>query len=143
MKNIAGLARLRTVKLSPYNNPERPRFVLTTWDTGRTDARGQTVIAYRLKISGHSKALFEGDGFAGSPLHADDSDAACRSILGFLTLRPGDTDAEYFADYTPEQLDFVSEHAEALAMECERRFPVTISKRHARRIESIVRAVLA
>ena len=39
-----------------------------------------------------------------------------QSILGFLTLRPGDTDDEYFDDYTPEQIEWRDEFAEELAM---------------------------
>lgn len=44
------------------------------------------------------------------------------ALLGFLALRPGDTDAEYFERYTPEQLDFAAEHGDELqiwAMELE------------------------
>ena len=50
--------------------------------------------------------LFHGDDFGPSPMHADDSDATLRALLGFLTLRPGDTDREYFAHYTPRQRAF-------------------------------------
>jgi hypothetical protein len=45
-----------------------------------------------------------------------DSDESVRALLSFLTLRPGDTDAEYFENYTQEQLDFANEHAEMLSM---------------------------
>jgi hypothetical protein len=37
-------------------------------------------------------------------------------LLGFLSLKPGDTDREYFDDYTQEQLDFVAEFGDSLAM---------------------------
>jgi hypothetical protein len=100
-------------------------FVLRTWDTGRYDHRGQSRIAYTLEQGephGPRRTLFEGDDFAGSPMHADDSDATLRALLVFLTLRPGDTDADYFAEYTPEQLAFRDEHAEALSFEVDRRF---------------------
>jgi hypothetical protein len=69
-----------------------------------------------------SAVLFEGEDFWCSPLHAIDSDAAVESIMAFLTCKPGDTDPEYFADYTPAQLDYCSQHAEALASEVEARF---------------------
>jgi hypothetical protein len=48
--------------------------------------------------------IFEGEDFAGSPMDADDSDETVAALLTFLTLRRGDTDAEYFESYTPEQL---------------------------------------
>jgi len=50
--------------------------------------------------------LFSGDDFYLSPLYAIDSEMAVLSLLGFLTLKPGDTDEEYFQDYTQEQLDW-------------------------------------
>ncbi len=87
---------------------------LTTWDTGRQDRRGQAYIGYRL-VSPDGPVIFEGEDFAGSPMNADDSDDTLRALLGFLTLKPGDTDSEYFADYTPEQRAF-SESYECEAM---------------------------
>lgn len=78
-------------------------YYLVLWDTHRQDWRGQTVIGYRLRHCG--KVIFEGEDFCGSPMHADDSLATVASLLTFLSLRPGDTDREYFASYTPEQLD--------------------------------------
>lgn len=111
---------LRTIRLTPYRPGQGPTFTLRMWDTGRTDRRGQSLLAYELRAAGHT--LFRGEDFAGSPLHADDSDATVAALLGFLTLRPGDTDREYFADYTPEQLAFVEAHAEHLSFEAQKRF---------------------
>lgn len=118
---------LRSVRLEPYAAGRGPVFYLVTWDTGRADGRGQTIIGYRLqsrrsRLAPRPVTLFEGEDFAGSPLHADDSDATLAALLSFLTLRPGDTDAEFFANYTAEQLAFCAEHAEALGYEAERRF---------------------
>lgn len=48
--------------------------------------------------------LFQGDDYF-VPGVCDDGGAAT-GLLGFLTLKPGDTDEEYFDDYTPEQLDW-------------------------------------
>jgi hypothetical protein len=50
--------------------------------------------------------LFRGEDFGASPLHADDSDETLRALLGFLALRPGDTDRDFFDDYSAEQLEF-------------------------------------
>jgi hypothetical protein len=78
---------------------------------------GKTRIGYTFGRAFDTEApLFEGEDFYASPLHADDSDEAVRALLGFLTLRPGDTDAEYFEGYTPEQLAFSEEHAEGVAV---------------------------
>lgn len=110
---------IRTCIFKPYRNGG-PTFKLIVSDTGRTDWRGVSVLAYELRSGG--KVLFSGSDFAGSPGHAIDSDETMEGLMGFLTLRPGDTDREYFADYTREQLRFCDNHAEALAMEVERRF---------------------
>jgi hypothetical protein len=37
-------------------------------------------------------------------------------------MRPGDTDRDYFADYTPEQLAWAEQHGEALSIEREARY---------------------
>lgn len=79
---------------------------LRTWDTHRT-RDGRTRIAYELRDPSGA-VLFAGDDFRPSPMHADDSDATLRGLLGFLFLRPGDTDAEYFAEYSPAQLAFAN-----------------------------------
>lgn len=90
-------------------------YRLTTWATSRRDWRGQTTIGYRLTPP-EGVAVFEGEDFHGSPLHADDSDETLASLMGFLTLRPGDVDREYFRNYTPEQMDFARGAAEGLSM---------------------------
>lgn len=94
------------------------RYTLRVWDTGRLDSRGCSFLSYELRtgFGSTSAVLFEGDDFAGSPMHADDADETMRALLGFLTLRPGDTDAEYFEAYTPDQLAWCEASAEALSM---------------------------
>lgn len=110
------MSPLRHVRLTPLRDGRT--FELQTWDTGRTDRRGQSYIAYRFGVVGESEPLFEGADFAGSPMDADDSDLTLASLLTFLTLRRGDTDRDYFDDYTPEQLDWTEDYAcEALGCE--------------------------
>ncbi len=53
--------------------------------------------------------------FYASPLYAIDSDATMRSIMDFLTIKPGD-------NYTPAQLAFCARYAEALNYEVWARF---------------------
>lgn len=106
---------IRQVEMQPLRDGAVYR--LTLWDTGRRDWRGQSRLSYRFERLPEPSALpqgmedapapgvlFEGEDFAGSPLHADDSDETLAALLGFLTLRKGDTDAEHFESYTPEQL---------------------------------------
>ncbi len=92
--------------------------VLRTWDTGRVSGRGmmaRTRIGYELRGPA-GNVLFRGEDFGPSPMHADDSDATLRALCGFLFLRPGDTDRDYFASYTAEQMAFAtSDEADYLA----------------------------
>jgi hypothetical protein len=115
----------RVVRFAPYRKGAGPTFTLTLWDGnyGRFDS-GQEKTRYRLTMTeaGKTTVLFEGHDFGRAPSDASDSDGAVKGIMGFLTLRPGDTDADYFAEYTPEQLAFAQSHAEALSMEVVARF---------------------
>jgi hypothetical protein len=107
---------LRDEELEPYHHG--PKFRIITWVTDRTDRRGQTIIGYRfteIQPYGRPEVIFCGEDFAGSPLHADDSDETLKALLGFITLRPGDTDREFFEKYTARQLRFANEHAEILS----------------------------
>jgi hypothetical protein len=100
-----------------------PVFHLAIWDT-HCHVGGKWVLGYRLTQAhnGDITLLFEGEDFYCSPLHAIDSDACMESIMGFLCLRPGDTDREYFANYNEVQREFRDTHAEALSCEVQRRF---------------------
>src|SRR5690606_37510935 len=78
--------------------------VLRTWDTGKLSA-GRTCLGYELRYAAGA-AVFSGADFRPSPMHADDADVTLRALCGFLFLRSGDTDRDYFADYSPAQLAF-------------------------------------
>lgn len=59
----------------------------------------------------HNRALlFQGDDLRPSPLHNIDGIEAIIDLLGFITVRPGDTDPEYFKDYTVDQLKWADSH---------------------------------
>jgi len=58
--------------------------------------------------------IFDGNDFSTPLSVCVDSDDVVRGLMGFLCLRPGDTDQEYFNDYTPDQHAFASEFAEYL-----------------------------
>lgn len=111
----------RTVRFTPYCKGHGPSFTLRMAWTGRCDSAGRCVISYRLNSEG--RTLFEGSDYAA---HVHDSletdDSLVEGLMTFLTLRPGDTDEEYFANYTPEQLAFCDAHAETLQCEMGHRF---------------------
>lgn len=98
------------------------RYDLRTWDSGRTDSMGKTMLRYEFRDH-RGYILFSGSDFGCSPMKAIDSDEAVGALLGFLTLRPGDTDRDYFESYTPEQWDFAnSSDCEFLQNESSYRF---------------------
>ncbi len=107
---------IRTFRFAPYARGQGPTFTLRVYDIHTRDHRGVWMTGYCLQahpVSGKSVTLFDANDH--SCLAAIDSEETANSIMGFLTLRPGDTDADYFAKYTPEQLAFCEEDAESLA----------------------------
>ena len=99
---------LRDVKVGSYR--------LQTWDPhGARTNTGQLLINYRFSHP-DGWCLFNGDDFGCSPMDSIDGDACLRGLLGFLTLKPGDTDDEYFEKYKPSQMEFAEGDAEDLQM---------------------------
>lgn len=119
---------LRRCRFAPYRKGMGPTFSLVMWDT--MDYRGDGIFAkhrlgYRLTMHEPGKApvvLFTGEDFGASPCHAIDADETVCGLMGFLTLRPGDTDREYFEEYTETQKDYCDCFAESLSCEVSCRF---------------------
>jgi hypothetical protein len=112
---------MRTCRFSPWRKGSGPRFILKLFDLGRgrVDRIGYEL---KMKFGDRTVVLFAGDDFRPSPLHAIDSDETVVGLMSFLTLQKGDTDAEYFRNYTPAQLEFSEQYAEALGCEVLARF---------------------
>jgi hypothetical protein len=89
-------------------------FEIDLYDRGRRDDRGCARLYYELWHAG--ELIFYGNEFCGSPIHADDSDDTVGALIGFLSLRPGDTDPEFFEEYTEKQMAWVNMYAEELGM---------------------------
>lgn len=89
-------------------------FRLTTWQSAnfRTD---RNYVYYRFNDK-NGKVLFEGDDYSPGMATSIDGDESLRGLIGFLTLRPGDTDDEYFNAYTRDQWDFAQTEAEELSI---------------------------
>lgn len=99
---------LRHVKLVWH-----PEYDIELWDCNERFGDGpQSRCAYRFRKDGCSR----GSDYGCSPMVAIDSDEALIGLMGFLTLRPQDTDDEYFTrhEYTPEQLAWAESAAEDL-----------------------------
>ena len=94
-------------------------FELRLYETGRVDRHGKSFLAFEFfdrEFQGEDTVpLFHGEDFCCSPLHAVDSDATVATLLSFLGLSFGDTDAEYFAGYSSRQLAWRDDRADVLS----------------------------
>lgn len=110
--------RMRTVNFKPYRRGMGPSFTLCLYYLGHEK------IGYELLMreNGKSVVLFSAADFRPSPMHSVDGDDAVKALMSFLTLRPGDTDREYFDNYSPEQMEYCQAHAETLSIEVLNRF---------------------
>ena len=97
---------LRDVDLDGY------RLLMCDCREPHRQGRPQQAIYYRL-VHPDGWIVFEGSDFGANETDSDDT---VRSLISFLTLRKGDTDDEYFKDYTPEQLEWRDSSAEELSM---------------------------
>lgn len=83
--------------------------VLWTWDTGRRFGTGQCRVGRRFIVAG--EIIFEDEECGVAPSDPVDSDDALVGILSWCCLKPGDTDADFFEEYTPEQLAWAESDA--------------------------------
>lgn len=97
----------------PIRTWEEDGFRLEMFGTDTFDRRGVEYVAYELYHEG--ELIFEGDDYSPSPLHEPAGDYSVAGLLSFLSLKPGDTDPEWFDTYTPAQLAWAEAHAEHLS----------------------------
>ncbi len=71
-------------------------------------------VSWHYVLEHNGTVVFEGSDFSttGDTSYGE----AARDLLGFLTLQPGDTDADFFDSYTPDQLTWRDEYAETLSI---------------------------
>lgn len=80
------------------------RYFLVLWDTGMRNGN-HNYVGYRF-VGPNGQVLFQGTDLGVPQNEAIDSDDVVRTLLKFITLKPGDTDPEAFENYTSEQLEF-------------------------------------
>jgi hypothetical protein len=110
-------------------NKECALIVITCYDgniTTQFGSRGGWDSAGRVKLTvevKHGQDVIFPVGQLCCALHgSSDGMAAKELVMSLVAMKPGDTDRDYFADYTPEQLAWATEHGEALDMEREARY---------------------
>ena len=69
--------------------------------------------SFKYEFYVNDKLIFSGNDYCPSPMWIPKNGwydtlpmKAVKDLLAFLTLQPGDTDPDYFKDYTKEQLEF-------------------------------------
>jgi hypothetical protein len=86
-------------------------YRLEMYDTFQT-SHGKSILAYEFFLK--DELVFSGRDYGCAPSHTIDGDQSVAGLLAFIALKPGDTDREYFEDYTAAQLEFANEHGENL-----------------------------
>lgn len=89
----------------------RNNVACSLYDLGYDFSAGKYRLGYSFIWKG--RVIFEGQDFFASPLYDPDNIKTLYDLLSFLTLRPGDTDKEYFQNCTPAQMDWCN------SLECE------------------------
>lgn len=98
------------------------RVTITAYDdlVPQWDSAGRVRLTVEVK---HGRAVIFPKGQLTCALHGtSDGIKAKELVMALVAMRPGDTDADYFEDYTAEQLAWVTEHGEAIGIEREARY---------------------
>lgn len=91
-------------------------YTVSLTATDKRAKTGQIKTKYSL-TDPKGKVVFSGSDLGCSPLNTPESKENALALLSFLTLRKGDTDEDYFDNYTPEQLSWTeSDDCEDLSM---------------------------
>lgn len=110
----------------------RITLLVTAWDNGPSGPYGHQRIDVEAAVVWpdgkrrkpvRSVIFAKGDTYCGlASGHCTDGPEAKELVLSLIAMKPGDTDSDYFADYTPEQLEFVNSYGEELSMIAEERY---------------------
>lgn len=93
-------------------------YRLQLWNLGvrsnRVNEQNRWQIAYQFAAP-NGVIVFEGSDYGCPPDSSPSNHSTLRSLISFLTLRPGDTDDEYFKSYTERQWAFAQGDAEYIS----------------------------
>jgi hypothetical protein len=97
-KLASGPVTIEAIELGPYGPHGHQRLNIIVRQNGR-------------------EVFPDGWLYVGIPAgHCTDSAYAKEAAASCVAMRPGDTDAEYFAEYTPDQLAWAQANGEELSM---------------------------
>jgi len=111
--------KLFSLRVPTYRG--EPPILINVYDDGY-DNRGAQKILAEVKQGG--KTIFPYGELYGalSPSASSDGNEAKEHALALVGMKPGDTDAEYFESYSPEQKEWARKYGELISMYREDRF---------------------
>lgn len=103
------------------------RLLVTVWDDAGFQApnhRRLDVEALLISEGGKREVIFaKGDTYcAVTQQDTTDGAAAHHLVLSLLAMKPGDTDRDYFANYSERQLDFATRYGEEIGIIADDRY---------------------
>lgn len=112
------LNRLFTLRVPAFKG--EPMIVIHAWDANHVDSTGHARIDVEVRQGG--KVIFaRGDTWcAVNGSTSLDGIAAKELVMSLVAMKPGDTDADYFAGYSADQLEWCERYGEHIG--CERYF---------------------
>lgn len=96
-----------------WQDPDGYGFKVELFDSNERDRYGKWAVPFKFYHKG--ELIFENTLWA-SPMHATDNRETLAAVLCFCSLKPGDTDSEFFADYSERQLEWCQEWGETLGL---------------------------
>lgn len=97
-----------------------PMIIIRAFDDAGWDHAGR--VKLRVEVRQGGKVIFPKGALYCAGHFLSDGIEAKELVLSLVGMRPGDTDCEYFADYTPEQLAWAREYGESIAWEADLRY---------------------
>lgn len=123
MLNFTAMRLPAVFSLSIAIPGEKGRAIVRAFEAGN-DKDGRTTLTVEVRLNG--KVIFpQGVLICGLPLSGRasiDGKEAKSLVLSLVGMKPGDTDEEFFAHYSAEQLAFVSKFGDYFEMEARYRY---------------------
>ena len=110
-----------TLRLQPFNRAHDPHtIVIRAFDELGWDSAGRIKLTVEVRHGG--KVIFP-RGFLTCAVHGTSDGIAARELVCSLVgMRPGDTDEDYFAGYSADQLAWAKAYGEHVSMIREGRY---------------------
>lgn len=101
---------------------DKPMIIINAYDGGWTNETHYPKNKIDVEVKQGKHVVFKrGQLWCATPRSIDGIEAK-ELVLSLVAMKPGDTDKEYFKDYTEEQLIWVQDNGDYISMEREYRY---------------------